>query len=259
MYILLNVIIEIIKNIYSFFNANFDFIKNLLLSTSGFFITVFSLYFSYQKIGHKILATKSISFERLSAVRIDDIILINCKNKPVVVFSIQVLINKKYLIKIEEFKPQIIIKPLESIHIKTTPISNYYLNSEKFEPDFNLPNKIDLIINSYKKNIKCKIISPPSLLKFKENSNNFEMVSITRNTFNNVIYDDNVLYGITYSYNNIQKTAFIDDSGFIWGDWNFKINGLQKESLKSEKDVKIALDSVGYDKLFQYYIIKKLK
>ena len=54
-------------------------IKNVLVSIPGIFLTGFSFYFAYQKIGNKILVSYSIQRGRITEEKIGPVELINEK------------------------------------------------------------------------------------------------------------------------------------------------------------------------------------
>ena len=98
-------------------NISLEILKNILVSIPGVVLAGFSLYFAYQKICNKVLVTYSVVSVGASETRISEISLINKKNKPITIFSIQAVINKEIIVEVESFKPALILKPLESIHI----------------------------------------------------------------------------------------------------------------------------------------------
>ena len=176
--------------------------------------------------------------------------MINEKNKPISIFSIHAVINKDVVVDIDNFKIPVILKPLESIHLVTPAFSSLYLGDEKYEADYNSPNKIDIFLVTHKKKIKCILINPPSINKIFD----FEHLRATSKhtkSFNGKVYNENVMYAITYLFNLKEYTALIEDGGHINGDWSFKYNQIPKEYMSSKEKVREYLLFLGYDKFFE--------
>lgn len=128
-------------------------IRNILVSIPGIFLAGFSFYFAYQKIGNKLLVSYSIECGRIVEERIGTLELINEKNKPASIFSIHAVINQDVVVELDCFNVPLILKPLESLQIKTPRFSSMYLDSERYKADFKKPNKIEIYVVSHKNKI----------------------------------------------------------------------------------------------------------
>ena len=233
-------------------------VKTILVSLPGVFLGLFSLFFAIQKIGSKVLITYSVGMNQLNEERIDNLTLINKKNKPVIVFSIQVVIDDHLVVEVEKFEPPLILKPLESVHIETTPVSHYYIGSEKWEADLSLRKKQDVYLITESNKIKCKVISSPSINKLRF-FNDYVPVAISNTKYNGIVYSsDKVRYAIVYYYDSKQHTAFVSRSGFILGDWEFRYNAIPPDELHSVDSIKNWIINTGFNKLFSNFAVDDL-
>ena len=238
-------------------NANIEVIKTVLASIPGVVLVGFSLYFAYQKILNKVLVTYSIVSAGVTETRISEISLINKKNKPLTIFSIQAVINKDVIIEVESFKPAIILKPLESMHIDTSPFSSLRMGTDHYKAEYMRPNLVDIYLVTEKKKIKCEVINPPSLSSHFDFNHFKQAVKETR-TYNGKVFNDSVKYAIVYNYASEECTAFVGASGHISEDWGFKYNGIAESSMGSKEDVMKYLVAIGYDKIFDGIIVDNI-
>ena len=141
-------------------------IEDVLVSIPGVVLGGFSLYFAYQKIGSKVLASYSVVSNLVSESRISDITLINKKNKPITIFSIQAVINEDIVVEVENFQPAMVLKSLESTYVITTPFSHLHIGQDKYKADYFRPNKVDLYLITEKSKIRCQVISHPEISKY---------------------------------------------------------------------------------------------
>lgn len=235
-------------------NITLDTVKGVLASAPGVILAGFSLYFAYQKIQDKILVTYSIVSEGVSETRISEMSLINKKNKPVTIFSIQAVINKDIVVEVESFKSALILKPLESIHIDTSPFSSLRLGFDQYEAEYMAPNQVDIFLITENKKIKCELINSPSLSSYFDFKHYKKATKETR-TYNGKVFNDSVKYAIVYNYNSEERTAFVGKSGHISEDWGFKYNAVEESSMGSKEDVRSYLVAIGYDKIFDGLIV----
>ena len=70
-------------------------------------------------------------------------------------------------------------------------------------------------------------------------------------TFNDKVYNEKCKYAITYRLDSEEKTAFIEDGGFITDGWEFKYNQVPNEYMSSKEKVVEYLSLIGYDKFFE--------
>lgn len=234
-----------------------DWIKNVFASVPGVVLGAFSLYFAYQKLGNNVLITYSIVCGVITERRISDITLINKKNKPITIFSIQAIINKHIVVEVERFQPAMVLKPLESVYIKTTPFSCLYLGKDRYNLEYLSQNKVDIYIITEKAKIKCTDIRSPSLSAYFD-FKHYEKVTKRTERYNGKVYNDRVKYAVVYMSNSKEYTAFIEESGFIREDWGFKYNMIPVTHMTSKEKVKEYLALLGYDKFFQSMAIDEI-
>ncbi|VVN13293.1 hypothetical protein [Pseudomonas fluorescens] len=232
----------------------FESVKEFLKVAPGLILLPLSGYLAWKKISNKVLASFSTYHSRTSASRIGNIVLSNLKDKPVPIFSIYATIDRHIAIKVEEFNPPIILKGLESLSIDTSPVSNYYIGKDEYEPNFMPPRKIELYVFSIGRPIKCKITNSHSIESFKEFSHYSTAISSTRK-FNGFVYNDNVLYAIIYHFEGKLKTAFVEDGGFITNEWDFQYNMIPKEQMKNISGVIDFLKHCKYNELFTNFSV----
>lgn len=239
-------------------NVTLDMLRNILVSMPGVVLAGFSFYFAYQKIGDKVLTTYSVVYGTVSAKRISEITLINKKNKPLIIFSIQAVINKEIVIEVESFETGLILKPLESIHIKTTPFSNFRIGSDAYDVSYFGPDLVEIYLLSDSRKNECKTISSPILSSFFD-PRIYSIAGKTTHKFNGYVFNETVRYAITYKYMDETKTAFVHYSGAMLEGWDFKYNFIEEEFMVSADSVKKHLVDLGFDKHFEFLVVDDLK
>lgn len=233
-------------------------IKTVLVSIPGICLAGFSFYFAYQKIGNKVLVSYSMESSRVSEARIARLELINEKNKPVSIFSIHAVINQDIVFELDSFEIPLILKPLESIQVTTPKYSAAYLGDERYNPEFMRPNKVDIYLVTHKKKIRCVTINPPSINAMYD-FGHYRKVFKDIRTFNGKVYNENCKYAITYRLGSEEKTAFIQNWGFITDGWEFTYNHIPEEYMSSKEKVAEYLASLGYDKFFDGMAVDELE
>ncbi|MDR3047519.1 MAG: hypothetical protein LBU51_07920 [Bacteroidales bacterium] len=157
---------------------------------------------------------------QLTAKRISDLILTNKKDKNEIIKEISIIVDKKYIYKIIEFKSPLILNSYTSVKIDTEEISEYYLGNSPF--DFMSKIKRDNYFFEIR-TIDYKVIRyiPKKIIR-KNLKNTYTPIIVSREIMNNTIISKKVLYAMLYITNeNIHKTAFITQNGLIQGDWDF--------------------------------------
>ncbi|EGY5283238.1 hypothetical protein [Acinetobacter baumannii] len=224
-----------------------DYFRPLIIVLS----TAITILLSSKKIGNSVAAYYSSSWNSLSAERIDDIVLINYKDKPVPIFGIYAVFDKQYILEVEKCDPPIIIEPYGSVSIKTKPHSKLYINEDEYEPDY---MKATLLLDSVGKMIKCK--------SYKKNligSPDFKQIGKFTNRFNGVVHAGRHPYVLTYITNGELKTTFINKSGFLEHEWNFPFNGINLQGQElNESLINNFLIEQGYSEVMTNYSISKL-
>ena len=231
---------------------------NILASVPGVVLGGFSLYFAHQKIGNRVLVTYSINSSIFTENRITNITLINKKNKPVTVFSIQVVINEDIVIEVEKFQPAIIIRPLEHAYIETTPFSSLHIDGCRFKEDYLSPKNLKMYLITDKGKLQCLIIPSPDLSTHFDFKHYRNTVKSTR-SYNGKVYNDKAKYVIIYRRNSEQHTAFVDETGFIGEEWGYSYNKIPSAYMCTKEKAREFLDINGYSKLFQALIVEDLK
>jgi hypothetical protein len=194
-----------------------------------------------------VIASYACGWDRITEKRITEIVLINKKNKPESIFSIQAVINEDVVIEVESFKPPLLLKPLESVLVKTTPFSALYVDNQRFHAEYHNAKTLIIYLITDNKKLKCKIASAASL----HNHNYFTHYRTAQKhtqRFNDKVFNDRVKYAVIYVFDSQQCTAFIDDAGFITDDWHFYYNSIPKSHIGSKVQVREYLVSVCFDK-----------
>jgi hypothetical protein len=88
-----------------------DTLVKFLQLVPGVFVTGFTLYFAYRKIFYKVAIYFNLHSDRISAERLDNIVLINEKDRPVVLNEIVALFNNQDYLSVHKFEPPQILKP----------------------------------------------------------------------------------------------------------------------------------------------------
>ena len=195
----------------------------------------FSIFFGFSKVGYRVEADYKWTWGMFYAPGISSVTLVNLKDRPIPIFGIQA-VTGDYSINLIEMNPPVILRGLEATVINIPPVSARYIGNDPFEwKDTALGGlPIDIYIHAPKKVIKCRPFSASSALGTAFRRNLFPVTNSTR-TFNDRVYNENVLYAVVYREGSEQKTAFIDRSGFI--DWSYAINRLPAEALTSREAV----------------------
>ena len=221
------------------------YIKEFFIPLPGIAVATFSLYFAFKKIGNSVSVSYSISADRMTRARINNILLINNKEKTLNIFSIEAIIDEHSVVEIEKFKTPIRLDALSARIVETTAVSNYILNNENYDPDiFNFARTIDLYLITEKKKIKCKIMTDPSLSSFFD-FQSYKRITKQANKFNNMIYDERIKYALVYVSNAGINTSFVDNTGFIING-NFHFSSLNLNDIISEQTIKDSFKRNGY-------------
>lgn len=213
--------------------------------------TAITILLSSKKIGNKVTVHYKIVSDIISAQRIDDIVLVNHKDKPVPVFGIYALFENESILEVEVCDPPIVIEPYGAVSIKTKPHSKLYKNNELYEPDY---TEATIVLDSVGKLIKCKLNKRNLKELFK-----YKKINKSTTSYNGVVHDGRDPYAILYVSNDVQKLSFVSNSGFIHHEWNFNYNGIDLSGGKvvNEHVINEFLENQGYsDIMTNYYILK---
>lgn len=215
------------------------FFKELMTVVTGVVATGFSIYFSWQKLGTSVDASYSIIYDIFSAERLDNIILKNNKNKPIVIFEIKAVIDDKYYMEIENLNTPIVLKGLEVVKINTSPVSEWGFEKQESILSFD-DKKIKIYIATANTLIECNSIKVNKFEKFK----NLKIIQKITKKHNNLVYNNNVLYIIDYISNKNINSVLVLKDGFM-NKPIFGYNALSEELLESEKKIEEYYQSKG--------------
>ena len=223
----------------------------------GALLFPFSIYFAWKKIGSSVGVTFSSGGSKFNATRVNSIAFTNKKDKPLPIFSAFLLINKDMVVPIETFDPPIVLKGLEVIQVMTTPFSSYSLGSDQFELTYDIIRNAEFFVVTSSGAIRCDILNTHDNFSYAYKN---DMSIITKNTskFNDLVYNEHALFAISYLIDGKQKTALVDQSGFVGGDWDLHYNMIPQELLTKE-GIWEFIKRCGYEKLFQGVAIDKLQ
>jgi len=237
--------------------AALSFFIEALKVLPGAILFPFSIYFIWKKMGNSVAVSFSYGSEGFSATRITSIIFTNKKDKPLPIFSAFLLINKDLLIPIEKFDPPIVLRSLEVMQVGTGQFSTYHLGEEQFKLTSELIRDAEFYAITTSGPIRCDIIGNHSDISYAY-KNDVGLVTKSTSKFNGHVYNEHVVFAISYLIDGKQQTALVAKSGFIGGDWGFRYNMIPQDSL-SKEGVWSFLQQCGYDKMFQGISIDDLQ
>lgn len=211
--------------------------------------SIFTVFFAWKKIGNKVNVTYTVTSEGLSHTRINNIVFQNKKDKPLSIYRIVTVFEKKYSLEIYKNSFPLILKPYESISVVTDEFSHLSLGGDRYFPNF---LDVEIYIESDEKIIKCRS-RPHETLGF-----NYRNIYKITNKFNGVVYGDGVSYALVYAVKNISKTAFLHDSGVIRNEWDFSYNAIKPSKEKLEADDIAKFLEIYYSQIIDSYLLYKI-
>lgn len=215
----------------------------------GILLFPFSIYFAWKKIGTSIGVSFSVGASGFSATRVDSIVFTNKKDKPLPIFSAFLLINKDIVVPIETFEPPLVLKGLEVTQVTTKPFSTYYLGSEQFDLSYEIICDAEFFVVTSAGPVRCNILGTDNDITYAYR-NDLSVVVKSTSTFNGLVYNEQVIFAISYLIDGKQKTGLVARSGFIGGDWEFRYNMIPSRLLTKD-GIWEFMKQCGYDKLFQ--------
>ncbi len=214
----------------------FEIFKESMQIATGIAATFFSFYFSWQKIGKSVSAQYSINMNRLSEVRIDDIILSNNKNSPIEIYSILAVIDNEMFIEVEKFDSPIILKSLETLKINTSEVS-YWVDNRVKGILSSLDKTITLFLVTNTSIIECKTMKHKGLAyAMVKQFSNIKFIPKGIQKFNGMTYTLNHKYAFVYQENNTTNTVLVDNKGFM-SDSIRGYNAITKEILTNKEEI----------------------
>ncbi len=228
-------------------------IESILLTAPGVAVAYITIYFFYLKFGNKVSCSFSVTHSMLTEEQIDNLLLKNHKGKTLSIFSIDAVLNNEVVLEVEKFKAPIILKALESIVVKTTPVSFYSIGNDRFEPDYFPEKKIDIYLTTDLGIIKCKQTNHPDSEKYEE-LKHLTRANKRKKSFNDIVYNDSAKYALVFSYEDTTNTAFILPNGYIYNS-EFNFNQIPVEQLETVEILTKYFKSLG----FKDFLVHELK
>jgi hypothetical protein len=234
--------------------CNFAFsLQEFFKLVPGLLLLPFSIYLAWKKLGTSISASYTFSIGGVVAPRISSIVLTNHKDKAVAVFAIYAIEKQDIAFEVERFDPPLIIKALESVRVDTRPYSSLTLaDTGVHESDYASPNAIDLYVVLAHGTKKCKQANHPGLEPFSSFLGFRVATKVTRQ-LNGIVYNDDAKYVVMYRMDSTVRTSIIDKRGLLLNDWNFRINRVAEEYMKSKETVRTYLINAGFDKATEWF------
>lgn len=232
--------------------------QEFLKVVPGLAVFPLSFYLAWKKIGTRVVATTTIGIDRTTASRITHVDLSNLKDRPVAIYAIHAVLNEEISYEISKFEPPLILKALESMRVETLPYSRLRLGADSYKPEFFSPNRIDIYLALSDRMIKCKTGEHPSFLPLKKLDRYQRAVKETEK-FNDLVYNENAAYAITYRQQGQLKTAIVDTSGFICRGWDFRMNRIPATSMATKDHVTRLLVEIQFDKAVEWFAVDDLR
>jgi hypothetical protein len=195
----------------------------------------FTVYLGWKKLGNKALISYSMKAGRHTAMRLSNIVITNCKDKPLIIHALYVVENKDIMVPIQEFSPPLVLKGLESCLVEGADVSEYRIGREVYEIKFDVLRDIHVLTSGG--TFRCKADETPLLLSVAMKMD-YRIVSARRDLYNGKVFNQRVRFGVAYRLASEEvRTAFIDQSGFIGLDWPFAVNAIPVEQMRNEQSV----------------------
>lgn len=215
-------------------------------------------YIAWRKLGANVSATFTVSHALMLPARISEVVLINNKDKPLAVFGIHAVIDECFSVNLDEFSSPIILAPLESRTVFPSPYSSLFDGKKEHKLELGPRHSVQLYVIASKKLVRCKMESPPHFAILKRFDKHTKLIKHTKK-FNGIVYNDQAAYAITYALDHETKTAFIDRSGIIGGDWPWTPNAIPSDRMFSKESVKEWLVHAGFDRKLAAFEIDSLE
>ncbi|UVL73886.1 hypothetical protein [Pseudomonas protegens] len=209
-----------------------------LAAIAGVLIT---LKAASSKWGNKAVYFASLGASLTSPFRITSISIANLKDKPLIIYRINVLLKNIGFYELEKFDPPLVIKGLEATSITTTPYTNLSIQPNPFN---DLKVDFDIILTTESSTIKCKAAKSPELINYKFFKKQ-KPIGVSRKKFNDKIYSEHDGWALIYMFQGAQRTSFLAKSGFIHSDWPFPINSIRSEDMSNIETIKESIAHIG--------------
>ncbi|UVL41763.1 hypothetical protein LOY55_06565 [Pseudomonas sp. B21-040] len=221
--------------------AGWPYVGDFFKIVPGVVLFPLTLMLAWKKFGNKALVTYSLTHNLYMAPRLTDIALTNCKDRPLIVHALYIIVDRHILVPLKEFSPPLVIKGLESALIECDPVSSYSVGEHSFEFDFQHVWEIYVLTTGGR--FKCDADPTPNLFSIARDEE-YQHVQIHRRLFNGHIFNDLVRYALTFTMKGKLHTAFVDVGGMIGQEWPFVINCLRPENMTDAVTVKKVLEEL---------------
>lgn len=187
-----------------------------------------AFYLNIRKFGFKVEAYFNCSTTPLG-FRVNYIILENKKDKPIFIEEIFLCSNNDIYISLKKFPTPMTLKPFELVSIEASQHSEYRFGNQPYEPPY---FESTIVVCSGGKLKPCKQAN------YALDRYSINVASTVDFSLDGKLYNKDTKYAFIYSdNNNNKKTAFTNDRGEIWGDWDSQPNRIFKDvTAKSVED-----------------------
>jgi hypothetical protein len=225
--------------------TGWTYISEFLKLVPGVILLPISFIIGWKKIGHRATISYSLVHENFQAPRLNNLLLTNLKDKPLIVHALYADVEHHALLKIKEFETPLVVKGLESTVIETDPVSSYCIARTSYDPPLSDIKAVYVVTTG--KRFRCLIDNTPTLYSIAK-GDQYKEIKAKTFSYLGLTFDSHVRYGLSFEVAGERYASLVGQSGFIGGNWPFGANMLMPEDMKSPESVKQALDSV-YGKL----------
>jgi hypothetical protein len=158
---------------------------------------------------------------------------------------------------LKKFDPPLILKAMEAANIDVDIASERFLGHESYDwkPVPGKADSVDIYVSTVAKSIKCSRRYPYDRTAFSIKKKLRPVMHLTHR-FNEVIYNDNARYAITYCDEKAKKTALISTGGTIY--WDYPISALRPSEMKSCATVRAAIVATGLEPMIAPFFVDDL-
>lgn len=213
-------------------------------------VALTSIYVFIQKTGAKIEFRHAVTWPRTSHDRISSMVLANCKDNTISIWSITQLVGKNNFITLKTFDSPLILKPYESASVNFDEFSEIEdIGEKKYTPELDR-KKIKIVAELNDQYVICKPIK-----KSKSPFESLKPLKTSTFKYNNFVYDKNVKYFLTYVLNGKSCTAFIENCGYISNEWGLEPNMLRENEIDPIQIQSILVETGLHDSFENYVCV----
>lgn len=236
--ILVGVVIdEVPISVSELYFSLLEFINTHIKPLFFILVTYLTITLSIKKLGHDVKVYYTVKGSSYLPAQISSVILMNAKDKPVIVTELLVQFPDNQAMKLKEFDPPLILNSLSSEKVE---IEQYSKLNGNYEPKFS-----DAVI---------KLKTPSNYIsctfpKFKGDQIR-HLIGTSKKIFRGHVFSNKVKFAIVYKYNQKTHIAFILHIGAINNDWYFGQPLLGKELTVKET---ISIKELNFVDSWQLY------